>query len=73
MYSPKVREDQVKKLYELREHFTRNGKKMTMTGMVQEAVDMYIADLEGREEMAKEKYFSKLTKNETQISFNKTT
>ena len=58
MYSPRLRDDQIEKLFHLREGFTRNGKKMTMAGMVREAVDEYIADLEDKEKIA-EKYEQK--------------
>jgi len=55
MYSPRLKEKQIRKLYQLREEFTRNGKKMTMTEMVQEAVDNYIESLEDDKKYAQEK------------------
>ena len=49
MYSPKLKESQIKELCRLRETFKRNGKRLTMTQMVQEAVDEYIEKLKDQE------------------------
>ena len=46
MYTPKLKEEQIRKLYQLREEFKKGGKKITMAGMVREAVDKYISSLE---------------------------
>jgi len=54
MYSPTLRDDQIKKLYLLKQVWLFNGKKLAMTDMVRRAVDNFIKDLEDKESMGKE-------------------
>jgi len=55
MYTPKLKEEQIRKLYQLREEFKKGGKKITMAGMVREAVDKYISSLEIKKEHGEKK------------------
>lgn len=54
MYTPKLRDDQVRKLYQLKQYWIFNGKKLTMASMVRKAVDDFIKDLEDKEKMGEE-------------------
>ena len=48
MYSPKIDENQIQRLYRLRESQKKNGEKTTMTAMVREAVEDYLTENEKR-------------------------
>ena len=48
MYSPKINEKQIKKLYRLRERMREQGQKITMTAMVAEAIEKYLNDNESQ-------------------------
>ena len=48
MYSPKIDENQIQRLYRLRESMKENGEKVTMTTMVREAVEDYLTENEKR-------------------------
>lgn len=48
MYSPKIDENQIQRLYRLRESLKEGGEKTTMTAMVREAVENYLTDNEKR-------------------------
>ena len=47
MYSPKIDEEQVKKLYQLREYLKEKGYKTTMAGLVREMINKGLAYYEG--------------------------
>lgn len=46
MYSPKIDENQIKRLYHLRERLKARGQKATMIGMVREAIGEYLDENE---------------------------
>ena len=49
MYSPKIDENQIQRLYRLREFLKAEGQKATMIGMVREAIGEYLDENEPRE------------------------
>lgn len=49
MYSPKINNNQIKRLYRLRESLKSGGKRVTMVGMVRDAVEKYLDEFEMRE------------------------
>ena len=49
MYSPKIDENQIQRLYRLRESMKDNGVKVTMTTMVREAIEDYLTENEKRQ------------------------
>lgn len=48
MYSPKIDENQIKRLYHLRESLKADGQKATMIGIVREAIGRYLDENEPR-------------------------
>jgi len=48
MYSPKIDNNQIRRLYRLRESLKANGEKVTMAGMVRDAVEKYLDETETR-------------------------
>ncbi|PIT92777.1 MAG: hypothetical protein COU08_00650 [Candidatus Harrisonbacteria bacterium CG10_big_fil_rev_8_21_14_0_10_42_17] len=48
MYSPRIDENQIQRLYRLREFLKADGQKATMIGMVREAVESYLNENETR-------------------------
>lgn len=48
MYSPKIDENQIKRLYRLRETMKENGDKATMAGVVREAIEKYLIEKESK-------------------------
>lgn len=53
MYSPKINENQIQRMYRLRESMKENGTKMTMTTMVREAIENYLTENEKRQKKTK--------------------
>ncbi len=53
MYSPKINENQIQRLYRLRETTKENGEKITMVAMVREAVEDYLTENEKRQKKSK--------------------
>jgi hypothetical protein len=53
MYSPKINENQIQRMYRLRESMKENGTKMTMTTMVREAIKDYLTENEKRQKKTK--------------------
>lgn len=49
MYSPKIDENQIQRLYRLRESMKDKGVKVTMTTMVREAIEDYLTENEKRQ------------------------
>jgi len=49
MYSPKIDENQIQRLYRLRESLRESGEKATMTAMVRDAVEEYLIENENRQ------------------------
>lgn len=49
MYTPKIDENQIQRLYRLRESLREDGEKATMTAMVREAIEKYLTDNENLE------------------------
>jgi len=49
MYSPKIDENQIQRLYRLREAMKENGTKTTMAAMAREAIEQYLAEKETNE------------------------
>lgn len=49
MYSPKIEENQIQRLYRLRESMKENGEKTTMTAMVRDAIEEYLTENEKRQ------------------------
>ncbi len=52
MYSPKIDENQIQRLYRLREFLKAEGQKATMIGMVREAIEEYLTENEKGEKKA---------------------
>lgn len=48
MYSPKIDENQIKRLYHFREHLKSQGHNVTMIGMVREAMAKYLDENESK-------------------------
>lgn len=53
MYSPKIDENQIQRLYRLRESMKENGAKVTMTAMTREAIENYLTEKETNEKNTK--------------------
>ncbi len=53
MYSPKINENQIQRLYRLRETTKENGEKTTMVAMVREAIEDYLTENEKRQKKTK--------------------
>jgi hypothetical protein len=53
MYSPKINENQIQRLYRLRETTKENGEKTTMVAMVREAIEDYLTENEKRQRKTK--------------------
>lgn len=53
MYSPKIDENQIQRLYRLRESMKENGAKVTMTAMTREAIEKYLTEKEVNEKKDK--------------------
>ena len=53
MYSPKINENQIQRMYRLRESMKENGTKVTMTTMVREAIEDYLTENEKRQKKTK--------------------
>ena len=53
MYSPKINENQIQRMYWLRESMKENGTKVTMTTMVREAIEDYLTENEKRQKKTK--------------------
>lgn len=49
MYSPKIDEEQIQRLYRLRETMRESGEKATMTAMVRDAIEEYLTENEKRQ------------------------
>src|SRR3989344_5828227 len=58
MYSPKINENQIQRLYRLRESMKENGTKMTMTTMAREAIEQYLTEKETNEKKRKGRYLT---------------
>lgn len=48
MYSPKINNNQIKRLYRLRESLKSGGERVTMVGIVRDAVEKYLDEFETR-------------------------
>ena len=53
MYTPKINENQIQRLYRLRESLRDGGEKATMTAMVRDAVEKYLIDNESEKKRTK--------------------
>ena len=53
MYSPKIDENQIQRMYRLRESMKESGMKVTMTTMVREAIEDYLTENEKRQKKIK--------------------
>lgn len=58
MYSPKIDENQIQRLYRLRESMKENGAKVTMTAMTREAIEKYLTEKEANEKKDKGRHLT---------------
>jgi len=58
MYSPKIDENQIQRLYQLREAMKESGTKTTMTEMTREAIEQYLTEKETNEKKRKGRYLT---------------
>ena len=67
MYSPKIDENQIQRLYRLRESMKENGTKTTMAAMAREAIEQYLTEKETNEKKHKGRHFNSLIEDTDNI------